>query len=234
MSRRVVGNPVIIAIDVVSVDVGLYGVVNVLKLELSEDLQNAGHFQFLTNLSLIYTVGVFIIGLVGHLTRSSFLFDLKNNLHPVALALESIVAIVYWPLRLFWLELLTKNPENFSLALSVDLSIHLMPVVSLLIDYLVFMPRWTIRNNTALGLITFLTTAYWFLLKYLVDTENGGRYPYAFMDMESDGLRMVVFGVVGVVAFLQFLFMRSIYDFIVAKTELADREIDRELSRKNL
>lgn len=54
------------------------------------------------------------------------------------------------------------------------------------------------------------------------------------MDMESDGLRMVVFGVVDVVAFLQFLFMRSIYDFIVAKTELADREIDRELSRKNL
>ena len=78
MSRRVVGNPVIIAIDVVSVAVGLYGVVNVLKLELSEDLQNAGHFQFLTNLSLIYTVGVFIIGLVGHLTRSSFLFDLKT------------------------------------------------------------------------------------------------------------------------------------------------------------
>ena len=39
MSRRVVGNPVIIAIDVVSVAVGLYGVVNVLKLELSEDLQ---------------------------------------------------------------------------------------------------------------------------------------------------------------------------------------------------
>lgn len=234
MTTRVVGNPVIILIDAISIAIGIYGVAEVFVLELSEDLQKAGHFQFLTNLSLIYSVIVFVIGFIAHLTKSQTLFNLKNNLHPVGLALESIVAIVYWPLRLFCLKLLTKNPENFALRWSVDLSIHLMPVVSLLIDYLVFMPRWTIKNNTALGLITLLTTCYWFLLKYLVDTENGGRYPYAFMDMESDGLRMVVFVVVGLVAFMQFLFMRRIYDFIVAKTELADREIDRELSRKNL
>ncbi|RCK65065.1 hypothetical protein Cantr_00992 [Candida viswanathii] len=234
MVRRVVGNPVITVIDALSVLAGLYGMTNVFVLELSEDLQGGGHYQFLTNLSLIYSVVVFTIGLMAHATKSQVLFELKNNLHPIGLALESIVAIVYWPLRLFWLELLTKTPENFALSLSVDLCIHLMPVVSLLVDYLVFMPRWTIKTNTALGLITLLTTGYWFLLKYLVDTENGARYPYAFMDMESDGLRMVVFGVVGTVAFVQFLFMRSIYDFIVAKTELADREIDRELARKNL
>ena len=104
-----------------------------------------------------------------------------------------------------------------------------MPVVSLLIDYLVFMPRWTIKSNTVLLLITALSTGYWCLLKYLVDTENGGRYPYAFMDMEDDGLRALVFVAVGLVAFLQFHFMRNIYDVVVKKAETVDIEIDRKL-----
>ncbi|CAX41398.1 uncharacterized integral membrane protein, putative [Candida dubliniensis CD36] len=229
MSRRVVGNQVILGINAVSIAIGVYGASRIFSLELSDDLKGAGHYQFLTNLSLIYSLGVFGLGFFAHLTRSESLYDLKNLLHPIGLALETIVAMVYWPLRLFCLHLLTPDPENFKIPLKLDLSVHLMPVVSLLIDYLVFMPRWTIKSNTVLLLITALSTGYWCLLKYLVDTENGGRYPYAFMDMEDDGLRALVFVAVGLVAFLQFHFMRSIYDFVVKKTENVDVEIDRKL-----
>ncbi|KAK6458719.1 FAR-17a/AIG1-like protein [Scheffersomyces xylosifermentans] len=235
MSRRVVGNPTILAIDAVSLAIGFYGIhSNILTIELPDHLAKAGHWQFLTNLSLVYSLFVFLIGFVAHLTRSQTLFDLKNNIHPIGLALETIVAMIYWPLRIFFLQFLTADPSKFNLPLSTDLSIHLMPVVSLLIDYLVFMPRWTIKTSTALALMVSLTSGYWFLLKYLIDVDNGAKYPYAFLDVDSDEKRVVVFGMVAITAFSQFLLMRKLYDLIVNYTEKIDDEIDKELDKKNL
>ena len=58
MSRRVVGNHVILGINAVSIVVGLYGAWRIFLIELSDDLKGAGHYQFLTNLSLIYSLVV--------------------------------------------------------------------------------------------------------------------------------------------------------------------------------
>ncbi|CAI5760093.1 unnamed protein product [Candida verbasci] len=172
---------------------------------------------------------VFTLGLISHTFKIEWLYNVKNILHPIALALEFIVAIVYWPLRIFFLHLLTSKPKDFNIPIRTDLSIHLMPVISLLIDYLIFMPRWTIKNSTALYLIVSLTTFYWFLLKHLIDVDSGAKYPYAFMDVENDSERVVIFGVVALVAFSQFLFMKELYDFIVRKTERVDDEIDKKI-----
>lgn len=233
LGRRV-GNPYITTIDFISILIGLYGYHEITSIQLPPHLEDAGHWQFLTNLSLIYSLFVFIVGFIAHITKSHTLFLFKNNLHPIGLALETIVAGVYWPLRLFFLHLLTKDPANFNLPLSTDLCIHLMPVVSLLIDYLVFMPRWTISSNTALGFVVLLTTFYWFLLDNLIDVENGGSYPYEFLNVEKDSQRIFVFAVVAFVAFGQFLVMRRVYDWVVGKTEEASGKIDEELDKKNL
>ncbi|CAK9441721.1 uncharacterized protein LODBEIA_P55890 [Lodderomyces beijingensis] len=217
-------------IDLASVFIGLYGAyTNMVTVELPPHLKQAGHTQFLTNLSLLYSISVFALGFVAHLTGSPTLFTIKNNIHPIGLALEVIVAGVYWPLRLFFLELLTKDPSNFQLSLATDLSIHLMPVVSLLVDYLVFMPRWTISNNTALFFVVLLTVLYWFLLRYLVDVDHGASYPYAFMDVERDSQRVAVFVAVALVAFASFLYMRKVYDWVVGVTEEYSAEIDKKL-----
>ncbi|CAD1811761.1 uncharacterized protein K4G60_g3380 [Candida parapsilosis] len=233
-SRRKVGNPYITTIDFISIVIGFYGYHKITTIQLPPHLEDAGHWQFLTNLSLVYSLFVFIVGFIAHITKSQTLFLFKNNLHPIGLALETIVAGVYWPLRLFCLHLLTKDPANFNLPLTTDLCIHLMPVVSLLIDYLIFMPRWTISNNTALGFVVLLTTFYWFLLDNLIDVDNGGSYPYEFLNVEKDGQRIFVFAVVALVAFAQFLFMRRVYDWIVGKTEDASERIDQELDKKEL
>ncbi|EGW31899.1 uncharacterized protein SPAPADRAFT_60992 [Spathaspora passalidarum NRRL Y-27907] len=235
MSRREVGNPVIAFIDGISLAIGFYGIyTNIMTVELPEYLAGAGHWQFLTNLSLVYSLVVFGLGFVAHITHNNILFGIKNNIHPIGLALETIVAVIYWPLRLFFMNLLTSAPENFCISLSTDLAIHLMPVVSLLIDYLVFMPKWTIKTSSALGLLVFLTSVYWCLLKSLIDIEKGAKYPYAFLDVESEVERAAIFGVVTLVAFLQFLFLRKVYDFIVKTTEEIDDEIDKGLDKKNI
>ncbi|RLV90802.1 hypothetical protein JA1_004291 [Spathaspora sp. JA1] len=233
MSRRVVGNPVITIIDGISLGIGFYGIyTNIMTVELPEYFADAGHWQFLTNLSLVYSLFVFAIGFIAHVFHSEVLFNVKNNLHPIALALETIVAIIYWPLRLFFLNLLTSDPSSFKIGWLTDLSIHLMPVVSLLVDYLVFMPKWTIKTSSALGLVIFLTSMYWYLLKTLIDIEKGAKYPYAFLEVDTEFERGVIFGIVATIAFSQFIFLRNVYDFLVKTTEAIDMEIDNSLDMK--
>lgn len=232
--RRQVGNPIIAIIDLISLLIGSYGIyMNIMKTQLPEYFANAGHWQFLTNLALVYSLIVFLLGFIAHLIKSNWLFELKNNFHPIGLALETIVTIIYWPLRLFFLPLLAHDPDVFHLPLLTDLSIHFMPVISLLIDYLIFMPRWKIKNHTAAILVVNLTVMYWYLLEYLVDIENGAKYPYAFMDVDSVYHRMIIFSVIALIAFLQFLFLRKVYDWIVETTEEIDSAIDRKFPEKD-
>lgn len=224
ITMRELGNKYILAIDFVSVCIGTYGIIKVTNLQLPAHLEAGGPWQFLTNLSLAYSLVVFIVGFLAHLIKCKRLYAVKNYLHPIALALETIVAGIYWPLRLFFLHLLAKDPSKFNLPLRVDLSIHLMPVVSLLIDYLVFMPKWTLSAVGAFFNCFILTTGYWFLLKSLVDFDNGGEYPYVFLNVENERLRMTIFSTVGIVAFVQFLVMRALYDRLLTAAKEEERE----------
>lgn len=233
MLRRVVGNPTIMMIDLVSLLIGFYGIhSNILTVVLPDYLSGGGHWQFLTNLSLVYSLIVFGVGFLAHFFKSQQLYEFKNLIHPIGIALESIVAIVYWPLRIWFLELLVSDPKNLKIPLSTDLAIHLMPIVSLLIDYLVFMPKWTIGNTTAFLICSKLTIAYWFLLKYLIDFENGGTYPYVFLNVDTDQKRVFVFFMVGIIAFGQFLLLRKLYDVVVRATKDTEKKLDRKLKKE--
>lgn len=232
MTQRIVGNPIITFIDFLSIVIGAYGFQStILTLPLPPHLVDAGHWQFLTNLSLVYSLVVFVVGFIAHITKSERLFSLKNNLHPIGLALESIVSIVYWPLRLFCLRLLVEDTSLYPIPMSADLAVHLMPVVSLLIDYFIFMPRWTIKTKTALGICFALTGAYWCLLEYLVDVENGSSYPYAFLNVPHNGLRAFIFVIVGGAAFVQFLIMSKIYSVLVESPQ--DSTVE-DISKKEI
>lgn len=233
MSRRVVGNKAILIIDLISILIGIYGIyATVFTIQLPDFLAGGGHWQFLTNLSLIYSMVVFIIGFFAHLAKSQALFNFKNLIHPVGVALESVVFLVYWPLRLFFFELIASDPNIVKLPIRVDLAIHLMPLASLLIDYLVFMPKWTIKNTTALLILSALTTGYWFLLKRLIDVENGARYPYGFLNTDTEQQRVILFGLIGSIAFIQIVFFRKIYDVIVRTTKKSEIKIDQKLKKK--
>lgn len=213
---RTVGNPVIATINAVALGLAMYAF-NYLfsEIDLPPHLESGGHWQFLTNLSLLFSVIIFGLGVAAHVLKSTTLFHVKNSLHPIALVLESVVASVYWPLRLVFLGLLTKNPSKYLVPMRVDLCLHLVPVATLMVDYLVFMPKWTIRTETALGTVVLLTTLYWFLLKHLIDFENGGEYPYMFLNVDTEEMRILIFGMVGLIGFVLYLINKRIHDLIV-------------------
>jgi hypothetical protein len=215
---RTVGNPQALALDIVSLAIGTFGMsFTAFNIQLPPHLAKAGQWQFLTNLSLAYSLIVFFIGAVAHITKSQLVFKLKNDIHPIALALECVVTIVYWPLRIFWIHLLTKDPASWGLPLQVDLLIHLMPAISLLLDYFLFMPRWTLKKTSAFGICSLLTSFYWFWLHHIIDFENGGDYPYLFLAVERTSDRVAIFSLVGFTGFALYLLLNSVYLLVVRK-----------------
>ncbi|OVF10548.1 hypothetical protein A9F13_02g03773 [Clavispora lusitaniae] len=216
MPRRTVGNPLSASIYIGAFALGCYPLNYLVNnVILPPHLAGGGHWQFLTNLSLLFSLMVFAVGFVGHLSKSAALYNLKNSLHPIALVLECVVTSVYWPLRIFLLHHLVKDPSREMIPLSIDLCLHLVPVVALMVDYIFFMPRWTITPSNAFCACIVLTSLYWFFLKSVIDFENGGEYPYMFLNVETDLVRALIFAAVGLVGFVSFLFFRTVYDVIV-------------------
>lgn len=211
------GNKYILAIDIISLGLGINGMVAVANLPLPPHLQAAGPWQFLTNLSLMLSNIVFALGVIAHATKSSTIFQWKNRLGPFGLIMEMIVFMVYWPLRLFFLHLLVKNIDDFRATLFIDLSIHLMPVVLLLVDFMWFLPTCTITNSQALAICLVATGGYWLWLHRIVDLENGAEFPYNFLNVDSTVVRGVIFTFVGLVAFLNFVLIQMVYRSVVSE-----------------
>lgn len=223
--KRTVGNPIIAVIDVASLILGGNALHYLFtKVKLPAHLAAAGQFQFLTNLSLLISLIIFALGAVAHLTRSVPLYNFKNTIHPIGMVLEAVVTTVYWPLRLFFLGHLIKDPKRELVPIPIDLCLHLLPAASLLIDYLVFMPRWTLPAGGALSAVVALTSIYWAWLKFLIDFENGGEYPYEFLNGDDETKRAIIFTIVALTGFVFFLIIKKAYDVLVGAEEDVEKQ----------
>lgn len=213
---RTAGNIASGLVNAVALGFGSYGFYyTITYIELPPYLQTAGRWQFLTNLSLVISLVVFALGTVAHATRSNQLFTIKNALHPIALVLELVVTLVYWPLRLVFIHLLVSDPSRKFIPMFVDVCLHLVPGVALVTDFFCFMPRLTVNNRDSFGVCMLLTFMYWAWLKRLIDVENGGQYPYNFLNVDAELTRVMIFVAVGAAGYGAFLLLRRLYDVLV-------------------
>lgn len=217
---RTVGNPWVVALDLTAIATGVYAVYYILSyVQLPPHLVGAGHWQFLTNISLLLSQVVFVLGAVAHFLESDVLFRIKNNLHPIALAVECIVTGIYWPLRIMFIHILVKDPKAKFVPMSVDICLHLCPVVGLAIDYFFFMPKWTLLPSFSFGVCAVFSALYWWWLKVIIDFENGGEYPYMFLNVPDELTRVLIFGIVTLLAFVLFMVLRALHDLLVRVDE---------------
>lgn len=213
---RTAGNVASALLNATAFGLGGYGFYyTIVHIQLPAYLAAAGKWQFLTNLSLAISLVVFGLGVVAHATKSLKLFAIKNAIHPVALVLELVVTLVYWPLRLVFIGLLVSDPSRKMIPMFVDMCLHLVPGVALVVDFFCFMPRLTVNNRDSFCVCMLLTFMYWAWLKRLIDVEGGGQYPYNFMNVEKELHRVGIFAVVGMVGFGAFLFLRQLYDVLI-------------------
>lgn len=176
-----------------------WGLKSIFALPLPDELRAAGHSQFLTNLSLMVTL--------LHLSASLVLGRPNNYLFLVSLILETIVASIYWVLKIVAANLIL--PEDAFIPLRIDLTIHLFPIVWLLMDLLLNQTQpIRVRKPVAAGLCFVLTLAYYIHLKLLI--KPPAVYPYPFLNI-SPAATNAIFAAVGLVAFGIYLLYAQVH-----------------------
>ncbi|SCU96749.1 LAME_0F17304g1_1 [Lachancea meyersii CBS 8951] len=193
-----------------------WGEYRAVKVVLPAGLRDAGHRQFLTNIAVMATIVTNALTLLSYFRRENrFLVRVSRQFAlPLALVLETVVALVYWPLRLFFLPLIMHNVRDGSrvpLPLSVDCAIHLLPVLYLAMDYLVLEPApFQMSKKTAWLVVTLLGIGYNQYLTVLVDRDAGAVYPYPFLEVQEP-YKTVIFGAVTSIAWIWFVIYKRLH-----------------------
>lgn len=210
---------------------GSYGLFVCTSILLPPKLVVAGHKQFLTNISLVISIiqhvsAVATILLAGN---KQVAFFSEEVMLPVALVLESVVTSVYWPLRIFFVELIFQKNPNYAaksrshyLPLHVDICLHLLPFLGLCINFFKFKKGKFVINSTkiVLSVCTALGLSYILWLKYLIPV--GGKYPYPFLDIPEPWKTAAML----VITNIAFGYFRALQFF---KKEAEEQEINQKV-----
>lgn len=194
-----------LALNLAALAVVGHGLYRCAQISLPGNLAAAGHRQFLTNISAAVTLVNAASNVYDYAAqRPGSRLWARHCTLPLALVLESVVASVYWPLRLFAMHLIVQQPPapgRSPIPLSVDLSIHLAPVLLLLADHYLAGcgARFRAPPAVAWGVVLVLGFAYKRWLEWLVVPP--AKYPYPFLDV-PEPRRTVIFGAVTSVSML--------------------------------
>ncbi|KAG0668401.1 hypothetical protein C6P45_004687 [Maudiozyma exigua] len=195
-------------INFISLCSGCWGLSQATKLILPPTLSSAGHKQFLTNISVVATLISNVWNIMNFfIQRSSLNVNVLNGFNyisrhlvlPIGLVLETVVPLVYWPLRLFAMKLIMQGVEDGKspVPVPVDLAIHFFPCIFLLSDHYLSGSgsKFKISNLKAWLIVTGLGLAYYKYLALLIDTSKGQKYPYPFLDVEEPYKSIIFVGV---------------------------------------
>ncbi|SCU80063.1 LAMI_0B00672g1_1 [Lachancea mirantina] len=208
-----------LAINLLCFCTSSWGLWQATKVQLPASLAQAGHKQFLTNLSVAATLCNNICYFIAFLppkriTSPRLRYVARQLTLPVALVLETVVAVIYWPLRLFFLPLImhgVKDGSRMPLSLKVDCALHLYPALYLAADYFfASLEPFQITKLAAWLIITALGFGYKRYLEILIDTDAGDVYPYPFLDV-AEPYRSGIFVIVTAAAWSIFCVYRKIH-----------------------
>lgn len=188
---------------------GVYGLYQCTSIILPPKLIQAGHKQFLTNISLficiVQEISTFISCNYFKNQNEKVRFAAEEVLLPIALVLESVVTTVYWPLKLFFAHLIYQKNPNYAnkkreeyLPLHIDMFLHLFPLIGMLINFFYYKKgKFVIKKNTiVLSVCYAFGFAYIFWLKLLIPAD--GKYPYPFLDIPEPYKTLVMLAVTNI------------------------------------
>lgn len=214
-------------INIVSITISYWGISQCTKIILPQNLYEAGHKQFLTNISVVVTLinnsANIIYWILEKILPSNEIlanceFISRHITLPIALILESVVPLVYWPLRLFAQNLIMQDiPADIKnpLPLSVDMAIHLSPFICLFSDHYLSGSgsKFEVSNGKAWFIVTALGFSYYKYLSFLIDTNKGQVYPYPFLDV-AEPWKSVIFVLVSTVAWLFYVLYQKLPPYL--------------------
>lgn len=193
------------------------------SLDLPDFLADAGHYQFLTNIALCISTFYFLINFIYHTFKLSSLHVAKEYLSALCVSLNFVVSFVYWGLKIFVPELILAKESTFPF--SLDVKIHIFPLLFSIVDYFTCMDRWKVPYLTGYAIVATFSSLYWFWLEYLI-TESAS-YPYPFLNVERN-LRIVIFIIVSFIAFSAFCLGKLIHPSFIPELEKVEEEFAKK------
>ena len=191
------------------------------ELELPPQLANGGHYQFLTNIALLLSTIYSFVNILYHQTSINGIKPLKIHMSAICLSLNVVVSLVYWSLKLFIPHLIMAEKDG-GIPLLLDIQIHMIPLLTVAIDYFCFMERWNVPFLRAYAIVASLTTLYWFWLEYLI--TDGASYPYPFLNVEKN-LRIIIFIIVSFIAFSAFVVGKLLHPQFIPELKEAEKHV---------
>ncbi|KAH7340810.1 FAR-17a/AIG1-like protein [Rhizoctonia solani] len=213
-----------------SMSIMAYGFVSLGTIASDEWIskQTGGHWQFLTILGLAAAWITIALSLLGDLFPSSQSINgVKRSLLMISLPVSIIVSGIYWTLMLAFPHLILppieaplepvepssapEAPQFYRIPLKMDLALHLAPSVSLIVDFFVLERKYTTRQLKAqaplLAILAAISYATW--AEYCA--SKNGAFPYPFLTISPFHIRVVIYGVTTLLAYLSLLVLNSVH-----------------------
>lgn len=199
--------------------------------ELPVQLAKAGQKQFLTNLAVGGTIINNLLNITSYATESGGMTLVARHLTlPIALVLETIVSLVYWPLRLFFIQWIIQGAQPGGPApipLSVDISVHFLPTLFLFADHYLSGSglKFKLSNRLAWAVVTAIGFGYYSFLGSIIDKADGQAYPYPFLDV-AQPKRSIVFVVVTTIAWLVYVLYQKFPPLSKSKRDTLESKLN--------
>ncbi|KAF8831408.1 FAR-17a/AIG1-like protein [Lentinula edodes] len=200
---------------------------NLTKLPINAFIstQYGGHLQYLTIQGLFITCATTLISLLMDLFPSvNALKPLKRILLIIAMPLSITISSIYWPLLLLATQLILQNGSGepsssphapqplLRIPLPMDLSLHAVPALTLLADFLLFEKKYTRKEIRYGG--TGISVVYTVFYAWWVERcagFNGGRFPYPFLTDNPFEIRLAIYVGAGMLAFSSFWLINRVH-----------------------
>ncbi|KAF9483902.1 hypothetical protein BDN70DRAFT_873302 [Pholiota conissans] len=190
--------------------------------------QYGGHFQYLTIQGLVLAALSMILGMVsGLFPWVTGLKSAKRYLMVVALPVSVVISLIYWSLLALFPSLIippmnstepstpsssSTSPPLFYLPLTVDLSLHAVPAISLTLDFFFFERKYTKKEVHVIAPIAAAGFALWYgsWVEYC-GKMNNGSFPYPFLTENPQEIRIGIYIGATVLSFFSFRFINSLH-----------------------
>ncbi|KAK0451875.1 FAR-17a/AIG1-like protein [Armillaria borealis] len=188
------------------------------------ETQYGGHYQFLTILGLVASLCTMGVALLVDLFPSiPALRSLKRAMLMVCMPVEAVVVSVYWTLLLLFPSLIlqkyvpsesTSSHDALPLAripLPLDLAMHVVPGLSLVLDFLVFEKKYS-QELVKLAVPVVLTCGGMYSSWAERNAKlNDGIFPYPFLTENPFETRLGIYVGACVIGYIYFRVLNALH-----------------------
>ncbi|KAG7442920.1 uncharacterized protein BT62DRAFT_935646 [Guyanagaster necrorhizus] len=193
-------------------------------IDIVVETQYGGHYQFLTILGLVASLCTMGVALLVDLFPSILVLrSLKRAMLMICMPVEAVIVSVYWTLLLLFPSLIlqkdvvtepTSSHDGPPLArtpLSLDLAMHVVPGLSLVMDFLVFEKKYS-QELVKLAVPVVLTCGGMYSSWAERNAKlNGGVFPYPFLTENPFETRLGIYVGACAIGYIYFRVLNALH-----------------------